>query len=85
MKTIEPFTRIFARDSSNRFSHEVNLFNSTLSSITFTSLEMKKQAQLMGLGVGFLPYNLIKQEIKDKKLLIRKVEKQKPDSQFYLG
>lgn len=82
---IASFARIFARDSANRFSQEVNIFNSSPSSITFTSLEMKKQAQIMGLGVGFLPHNLIKQEIKDKKLLVRKVEKQKPDSQFYLG
>lgn len=84
MQDIASSPTIYARDSANRFPRD-GINNLTLSSVTFTSLDMKKQAQCQGLGVGFLPYNLIKEEVSTKKLVIKRVAKPKPDSQYYLG
>lgn len=83
-KLIQQFYVIYTRDSSQRFSRQsASVFEHR--SITFSSLEMKKQAQIAKLGVGFLPYNLIKDEVKSGELVIKKVKKTKPESMFYIG
>jgi DNA-binding transcriptional LysR family regulator len=81
---IKGFSTIFARNSAERFSTQKTLFSES-KNVTFSSLELKKQAQIAGLGVGFLPFNLIKQELKDGALITKNVEKQKPDTLFYIG
>ncbi len=83
--TIQQYAGIFARDSAQRFTRQAaNLFSET-SRITFSSLELKRQAQIAGLGVGFLPLNLIKEDIKHGRLVVKKVKKCKPEGLFYLG
>jgi hypothetical protein len=42
-------------------------------------------AQVIGLGIGYLPLHLISEEIKTKQLLIKKVEKVKPTGNFYIA
>lgn len=82
---IQQYSGIVARDSAHRFTKQSANLLSEISQITFSSMELKRQAQIAGLGVGFLPFNLIKEDIKEGRLIIKKVKKSKPEGLFYLG
>ncbi len=82
---IEKYYSVYARDSSQRFEQQASFPAIDQSTITFSSLALKKQAQIMQLGVGFLPANLITNEVHMSQLVIKEVEKPKADSVFYIG
>lgn len=82
---IKKYHAIVARDSARQMPLRTSMLLSDQKRITFSSLELKKQAQIKGLGVGFLPYNLIKEDIKQKRLIIKPIEREQPTSYVYIG
>lgn len=48
-------------------------------------MQAKIAAQIYGLGIGYLPLNLIRTEIRNKQLIIKKIEKEKPSANLALA
>jgi DNA-binding transcriptional LysR family regulator len=75
---IIPYRAIIAGDTSRKLPvRSVGVFTGQENLIVST-IAAKIQAQVEGLGVGYLPLHLIQEEIRLKKLIIKKVEKAKP-------
>ncbi len=53
--------------------------------LTVTSMKAKINAQITGLGVGYLPLHLIKQAIQAGQLIPKEVEKGKPSAHFSMA
>ncbi|MBA2654054.1 MAG: LysR family transcriptional regulator [Gammaproteobacteria bacterium] len=86
MEKIKLYSAIVARDSVRTIPHTTSTgLLPEQYRITFSSLELKKQAQIKGLGVGFLPYNHIKDDIEQGRLIIKQVERTQPTSICYIG
>lgn len=83
--TLSQYPAIFTRDSAQRFTTDSMNKLHEKSYLTFSSLDLKRQAHIAGLGVGFLPLNFIRDNIKKGELIIKKVKKTKPETLFYLG
>lgn len=84
-ETIKKFTAIVARDSARQTSLLSSMLLEDQRRITVSTLELKKQAQILGLGVGFLPYNHVKEDIKSGNLIIKRVERPQPACFCYIG
>lgn len=84
-ETLQQFTSIFARDSAQRYTNQSTNLSHETNCITFSSMELKRQAQIAGLGIGFLPFSLIKEDIKKGRLVIKTVQRSRPEGLFYLG
>lgn len=82
---IKKYYASVARDSAHLAPSRTSMVLPEQSRITFSNLAMKKEAQIEGLGVGFLPYIHIKNEIDEGKLIIKQVEKKQPETICYLG
>jgi DNA-binding transcriptional LysR family regulator len=76
---------IAARDSSLHSSVRSSMLLPEQQRITFSTMQLKKQAQMQGLGVGFFPYHLIKQDIQARRLIVKEVERTQPACQVYIG
>src|SRR5205085_2619299 len=53
--------------------------------LTVSSIPAKIQAQMMGIGVGYLPLHLIRGQINTGLLIVKKVEKAKPIGNFSIA
>lgn len=82
---IKKYHAIVTKDSAKQTPLRSAMLLSGQSRITFSSIALKKQAQILGLGVGFLPYNLIKENIKDGSLIVKEVERQQQPVYLYIG
>ena len=82
---IKSYSAIVARDSSLHLPPQNSMILSDQHRITVSSLEIKRQAQIFGLGVGFLPFNHVKNDISTGKLITKKVEKEQPISFSYIA
>jgi len=82
---ITQYTVIAVRDSSRQTMLQSSMLLPDQHRITFSSIELKIQALVLGLGVGFLPYNLIKEDIRSGRLIIKQVERSQPTSYVYIG
>jgi len=82
---IKKYYAIVARDSARQTQSQSSMILSEQRRLTFSSMDLKKQAQIMGLGIGFLPYNLIKEDVAHGRLVIKQVERHQPTSYVYLG
>lgn len=79
------YRSIVAADTSKNLPKRSSGTLSEQEILTVSSIHAKMQAQLMGLGVGYLPLHLIRDEINTKKLIIKKVEKAKPTGNFSIA
>lgn len=82
---IEQYTTINASDSSLRMAPRATGIQSSKNSITFSSLALKKQAQIEGLGVGFLPKHLISKELDNQVLIQKEVIQEKQSAKYYIA
>ncbi len=71
------YRAIVAGDTSRKLPSRSAGILSGQDTLVVSSMQAKIQAQVRGLGVGYLPSHLIKDEIKAKKLIIKAVEKSK--------
>ena len=82
---IKTYHAIVARDSARQMPLQTSMLLSDQNRLTFSNLALKRKAQILGLGVGFLPYHLIEKDIVEKKLVVKKVERAQPPSYVYMG
>ena len=75
---IIPYRSIIAGDTSRKLPVRSAGVFSGQENLIVSSMQAKILAQVSGLGVGYLPLHLIREEIRLKKLIIKKVEKAKP-------
>ena len=69
---------VVAADSTRKLTKRSIGILSGQETLTVSSMQAKIQAQIMGLGVGYLPLNLIHKEIQTKKLIVKTTQKAKP-------
>lgn len=85
MADIEPYRSIIAGDTSRRLPIRSSGVISGEESLIVSSMQAKIAAQVSGLGIGYLPLHLITEEIRNKQLIIKKVEKEKPATHLSLA
>lgn len=76
------YRAIVAKDTSRKLTSRSSGTLAGQDVLTVSGMYAKIQAQVMAIGVGYLPLHLIQQEIKTKQLIIKKVEKSKPTGNF---
>lgn len=82
---IKTCTAIVARDSTQLTPPRTSMLLPEQQRMTFSSIAMKRQAQILGLGVGFLPYSHIKEDLAAKRLIVKQVERAQPKSYCYIA
>jgi molybdate transport repressor ModE-like protein len=82
---IEQYPAIVASDSARQLLPLTTGLLPEQTKLTFSNMDMKYRAQLLGLGVGFLPYHLVKQEIERGSLIVKQVEREKAQSYYYIA
>lgn len=82
---IEKYPAIVASDSARHLMPQTTGLLLQQTKLTFTSMDMKYRAQLLGLGVGFLPYHLIKQALEEGKLIMKQVQRPKNQATYYIA
>lgn len=84
-ETIKKYYAIIARDSSLKLPPLSSMTLAQQPKITFSTLDLKKKAQIEALGVGYLPYSHVADDIKNGRLILKKIERTQPVSISYLG
>ena len=79
------YRAIVAADTSKKIPSRSSGTLSGQETLTVSHIDAKIQAQIQGLGIGYLPLHLIYEHLKNKKLIIKKVEKAKPSGNFYVA
>jgi DNA-binding transcriptional LysR family regulator len=79
------YRAIIAGDTSRKLPvRSVGVFSGQ-ENLIVSSIHAKIQAQVSGLGVGYLPLHLIQDEIRTKKLIIKQVEKVKSSANISIA
>lgn len=81
---IYQFPAIVASDSAYKIPARTTGLLSTQRRFTFSNMRLKIDAQVQGLGVGFLPAHLIINELERGTLVKKEVIQQKPSGIYYL-
>lgn len=84
IRTIKKYPAMLVRDTSKSQSAK-SLKIDEQPYITYSTLALKRKALLNGLGVGFIPYIHIVEDIKSGRLIVKKCEKQRPACMCYIG
>ncbi|MDX1920959.1 MAG: LysR family transcriptional regulator [Candidatus Caenarcaniphilales bacterium] len=81
---IEKHIAVVASDSSRTLAARTSGLLSRQTTIKVPTIKDKIKAQVLGIGVGYLPKHLIWQELKNGELIVKEVEKNKQSSPLYL-
>jgi DNA-binding transcriptional LysR family regulator len=79
--TIRQYRAVAVGDTSRNFKPLTFGLQSGQAVLTVPNLQAKVKAQLAGLGCGWLPWNLIEQEVANGELLVKKNRRQYPPEQ----
>jgi DNA-binding transcriptional LysR family regulator len=85
MSDLAPYRSIIAGDTSRKLPVRSAGVISGEESLIVSSVQAKIAAQVSGLGIGHLPLHLISEEIRNKQLIIKKIEKEKPATNLSLA
>lgn len=84
LNTIKKYPAILVRDTSKSQPPQILKIHDQ-PYISCSTLALKRKALLSGLGVGFIPYTHIADDVKAGRLIVKKCEKQRPAFMCYIG
>ena len=76
---------VSAADSSRNLPPRTSGLLSGQDVFTVPDIRTKREAQLAGLGIGFLPVHWAQREVETGRLVVRKVEEPKPEMPFFIA
>ena len=79
------FPAVIASDSSISLAQRSSGLFDSRQTIRVPSMQSKIRAQCLGIGIGYLPKHLIRQELADGRLMAKSVELPRPEQTLYLA